>query len=63
MGALAGNTVFTGEPEFAYVALNGAGPVLSDGFLWVCISEVTFFKSAKFVTIYYFNFKPNRNTN
>lgn len=47
MGALAGGTVFDGIALSTTGGLNGAGPVLNEGFLCVCISEVTFFKSVK----------------
>lgn len=46
IGALAGRVVFIDELLLTTGALNGAGPVLKLVFLCVCISEVTFFKSA-----------------
>lgn len=48
IGTLAGSVALTGDPELLLTtgALNGAGPVLKLVFLCVCISEVTFFKSA-----------------
>lgn len=45
IGALALDIVLVGiEVLLTVVGLNGAGPVLKDGFLCVCMSDVTFFK-------------------
>jgi len=45
IGAFAGKIFFI-DALLVAGALNGAGPDLKAGFLCVCISEVTFFKSA-----------------
>jgi len=45
IGGLTTGALFAaGDPPLAEGALKGAGPERSDGFLCVCISEVTFFK-------------------
>lgn len=48
MGAFAGNTFFIGVTLAIAGALNGAGPDRREGFLCVCISDVTFFKSTTY---------------
>lgn len=48
IGAFAGSTVFVDIVLSTTGALNGAGPVLNEGFLCVCMSDVTFFKSVKY---------------
>ena len=52
IGAFAGGTVFVGTALPTTGALNGAGPVLNEGFLCVCMSDVTFFRSAKYQLIF-----------
>lgn len=55
IGAFAGGIVFVGTTLSTTGALNGAGPVLNEGFLCVCMSDVTFFRSVKyqFLKFYY----------